>query len=266
MLKFLRKINSGSKEMNEDIKKALDYFQKMEYEKALEIFEKLLQEEENAGLLNNIGTCYFKLGNLDKALEFYQRGLKADRELKQLYKNISDIYVEKGDVMSAIGILQDAVSAMPDEDYLRYALAKLYIKDCHQDIAVDELQKILDHNPDNLEAKYELAKIYYDEGSYEEAAEYYESISEKLENADIFFWLGESYAAAGNLDKAIFAYLRSISKNEMYYPSYKKLGLCYMAQDDKVSAAEFFEDYLKFDTPDVKEREEIEKILEKLKA
>ena len=39
-----------------------------------------------------------------------------------------------------------------------------------------------------------------------------------------------------------------------------------MAQDDKVSAAEFFEDYLKFDTPDVKEREEIEKILEKLKS
>lgn len=253
--------------MNENIKKALDHFEKTQYQEALKIFEELLKEEEhNAGLLNNIGTCYFKLGKLDEALDFYTRGLKADKELKQLYKNISDIYLEKGDILRAIGILQDAVSAMPDEDYLRYALAKLYIKDCHSDIAIDELQKILEHNPENLEAKYELAKIYYDEGLYEEAAQYYESISETLENADIFFWLGESYAASGQMDKAIFAYLKSISKNEMYYPSYKKLGLCYMAQDDKESAIEFFEDYLQFDTPDEKEREEIESLLKRLKS
>jgi tetratricopeptide (TPR) repeat protein len=252
--------------MDEKMQKAVELFNNQDYDSALEIFEEFLKKEpRNAGLLNNIGTAYFKKGNLEKAAEYYMSGIQADPKLKQLYKNLSDIYVQKKDVLSAIGVLQEAVAFMPDENYLRYALAQLYIKDSLFDLAVDELHKILEINPDDLDARYDLAKVFFELGVYDSATQNYEVILEKINNnADLYFHTGCAYQADDEVDKAISSFLKTINISEGYYPAYKKLALCFLARGENQDAIEYFEDYLKFDISD-EEKDSINKVIARLK-
>lgn len=252
--------------MNENMQKAIEFFNKEDFPAALEIFEEFLKEDpKNAGILNNIATSYFKMGELNKAIAYYERGILADPKVKQLYKNLSDVYIQKGDVLTAIAILQDAVGFMPEETYLRHALVQLYISDCKLDIAIDEIDAILEIDENDLAARYELARVYYELGAYESATDNYEIIlSQIVDNPDLYFHTGCAYEAEGNIDKAISNFLKAVNVNEAYYPAYKKLALCFMARGENEDAIEYFEDYLQFDLSD-EEKEDINKVIARLK-
>ncbi len=76
--------------------------------------------------------------------------------------------------------------------------------------------------------------------------------------------LGEAYQADNQIDKAIGAYLKSLMLNEGFALAYKKLGILFLGRNDKTSAQEYFEDYLKLDIPEVEKTETI-KILDRIK-
>lgn len=248
------------------MEKAILLFNEEKYDEALALFNEFLKEDpRNAGLLNNIGTIYFKQGDFDDAIDAYHSGIQADPKLKQLYKNLSDVYLKKGEVLSAIGILQDAVAFMPKENYLRYALAKLYIMDCRGDIAVDELLTIIENDPNHLDARYDLAKAYFELGVYPSACEQYDYILEKIENsAHLFYNAGLAYEANEDIDKAISNYLKALNVDETFHPAYKKLALCFLARDEKQDAIEYLEDYVQFDIPE-EEKISMQKVIERLK-
>ena len=66
-----------------------------------------------------------------------------------------------------------------------------------------------------------------------------------------------------DIDKAISNHLKAISCNENFEPSYKKLGILFMARGDNESAIEYFQDYLNFELPE-EEKKTIEALIQKL--
>jgi tetratricopeptide (TPR) repeat protein len=51
------------------IEEADKYFQAEDYQKAVELFEKLVAETPNAMITLNIGRCYFELKQFEKSLQ-----------------------------------------------------------------------------------------------------------------------------------------------------------------------------------------------------
>ena len=67
------------------------------------------------------------------------------------------------------------------------------------------------------------------------------------------------------IDRAIGSYLKALMLNEKFAPAYKKLGTLFLGRNDKESAIEYFEDYIKLDIPQ-EEKEQTKKILSRIKG
>lgn len=253
-------------ENDKEINIALDLFKKAEYSKAIEAFNKLLEtDKNNPNILNNIGLCYMKLADDEKASEYFIKSLSFNPTAVQTYINLADVYYRNDNIVEGINLLENGVTLLSDEIALKHYLSRFYLKDCRYDLAMTQLFEILDIDSDNLDAYWDLGNIQFELGDYDSAVDNYENVLEKItNNAVMYYQTAITYEAADNIDKAISNHLKAISCNENFEPSYKKLGILFMARHDNESAIEYFEDYLKFDLPN-NERKNIEDLIKRLR-
>lgn len=254
-------------EVNKDIEKALDLFKKADYEGAVDAFSELLKDDKNnPNILNNIGLCYMKSAEDEKAIEYFMKALSFNPKAVQTYINLADVYYRGNNMIEGINLLENGVTLMPDEIALKHYLSRFYLKDARYDLAMTQLFEILDIDPDNLDAYWDLGNVQFELGDYDSAVENYETVLEKITtNAVMYYQTAITYESGDNISKAISNHLKAISCNENFEPSYKKLGILFMAQRDNESAVEYFEDYLKFDLPK-DERHNIEDLVLRLKT
>ncbi len=252
-------------EININLQQALDAFKATDYEKAVESFLKVLEEDKNnPNILNNIGLCYAKLAKDDLAIEYFIKALSFNPKSVQTYINLADVYYRNKNIIEAINLLENGVTLMPQEIALKHYLSRFYVEDCRYDLAMDQLFEILDIDENNVDAYWDLGNIQFELGDYDSAAENYENVLEKVtDNAVLYYQTAITYEANDNTDKAISNHLKAISCNENFHPSYKKLGILFLARNDKESAIEYFQDYLNFDLPS-DEKKNIEEIISRI--
>lgn len=252
-------------EININLQQALDVFKATDYEKAVESFLKVLEEDKNnPNIINNIGLCYAKLAKDDLAIEYFLKALSFNPKSVQTYINLADVYYRNKNIIEAINLLENGVTLMPQEIALKHYLSRFYVEDCRYDLAMDQLFEILDIDEDNVDAYWDLGNIQFELGDYDSAAENYENVLEKVtDNAVLYYQTAITYEANDNTDKAISNHLKAISCNENFHPSYKKLGILFLARNDKESAIEYFQDYLNFDLPS-DEKKNIEDIISRI--
>ena len=251
--------------INESAKKALDCFKKQDYEGAINSFEKaLIETPDDPHVINNMGLCYSKLGQDDKAEEMFVKALSLNSKQVESYINLTDVYFRNRKIEDAVNLLENAVTFMPDNIVLKHTLARVYIEDKRYDMAMDQLSEILDESPKNSDAYWDLGNIYFELGDYDSATACFEQLLELVDsNHIIYYQTGLTYEANDNIDKAISNHLKAIAHNPEFHPSYKKLGILFMARGENEDAIEYFGDYLKFDLPE-EEKETIKNIISRI--
>ena len=253
-------------EINTNVQTALDFFKAGEYEKSVNAFLGALKDDDkNPNILNNIGLCYSKLAKDDLASEYFIKALSYNSKAVQTYINLADVYFRNKKIVDAINLLENAVTIMPTEIALKHYLSRFYLEDCRYELAMEQLFEILDIDGDNLDAYWDLGNIQFEIGDYDSAIDNYENVLDKVtNNAVLYYQTAIAYEANDNVDKAISNHLKAISCNENFHPSYKKLGILFMARKDNESAIEYFNDYINFDLPS-DEKKNIEDIINRLK-
>lgn len=252
--------------MENKIKEALEYFNKKDYNKALNLFNEVLKDDKNnPNIISNIGLCYANLNDDDKAQEFYLKALNIDNKMVQTIINLSDSYVKTNKILEAIDLLQTAVYNLPEVSVLKHYLSRVYLIDKRYEEASFVLNEILDENPKDIDANWDLGVISFEQGDYQSAISFFENvIAQKDDNPAIFYKTALAYEANDEIDKAISYLLRAIVLNENFEIAYKKLGIFFMAKGDKRSAIDYFEDYLNFDLSD-DEKKQVEALIKKMK-
>lgn len=144
-------------------------------------------------------------------------------------------------------------------DYIREL-----ISDCRYDDAMEMIQRGMEEEPDNVDYNYELARIFMEMGNYASAISNLELVADEVRNHLIYYILAEAYQADDQIDRAIGSYLKSLMLNEKFAPAYKKLGTLFLGRNDKESAIEYFEDYMKLDIAE-EEKEQIKQLLKRIK-
>ena len=136
--------------MSTKAEKAIEAYNKKDYQKAIDLFSSVLETEEpGAELYNNIALCYSHTGDMDKAEKNFLKAQELNPKLPQVYINLADIYYKKKEYLNGIELLSQGIYEIPDNLVLRHYLARFYMEDARLDLAIDEVYKILDEQPDN---------------------------------------------------------------------------------------------------------------------
>jgi tetratricopeptide (TPR) repeat protein len=101
-------------------KKAAEFEQKKQYEKALELYQQVLDstratdEERDVPLYNRVGDLHFRIGNTDEAINFYEKAV--------------DLYAEGGFFNNAIALCNKILRYSPNRSSAYYKLGLISAK------------------------------------------------------------------------------------------------------------------------------------------
>ena len=103
--------------------KAIEAYNKKDYQKAIDLFSSVLEtEQSSAELYNNIALCYYNTGDFDKAEKNFLKAQNLNPKLAQVYINLADIYYKKKEYMNGIQLLSQGIYEIPDNLVLRHYL------------------------------------------------------------------------------------------------------------------------------------------------
>lgn len=88
---------------------ALGYDGLRSYAKAAETYEKALLYKENSTAASNLGLCYQRLGDYEKAIDAYLYAIKIEPNNAYAYNNLAQIYIRKERYEDALVYAEKAI-------------------------------------------------------------------------------------------------------------------------------------------------------------
>ena len=82
--------------------KAIGYDEMRAYEKAVEHYESALTYKENSTAASNLGICYQRLGESERAIDTYLYAIKIDPRNAYPYNNLAQLYIRKENYEDAL--------------------------------------------------------------------------------------------------------------------------------------------------------------------
>jgi TPR repeat protein len=206
------------------------YYYYKNYEKAIEYYQKAIDQDNNSIALNKLGlTHFFGNGveqNYQKAIKYFQKAINKDNNSNAL-NNLGMLYHDGRGVeqnyQKAIEYYQKAIEQNNNSDALNnlgilYDNGKGVEQNYHK--AIEYYQKAIEQD-NNSDALNRISLLYYYgngvEQNYQKAIEYYEKAIEQDNNSNALAFLGDIYErGAGvevNYQKAIEYYEKAIEED-----------------------------------------------------
>ncbi|MDI6810854.1 MAG: tetratricopeptide repeat protein [archaeon] len=200
------------------------------------LLERVRDKEEKADILLELGVIFYYSGDLDKALEYYEKALELNDELGMkegiaaVFGNIGAVYFTKGELDKALQYFEKALK-------LNEELGN---------------KKGMANQLGNMGVLYftkgELDKA---SGSYKKALKIFEESGIKEGIATLLGNIGALYFTKGEPDKAL-EYLRRIlglhdefGSKESLAKNFENIGVVYSAKGELNKALEYYEKALK---------------------
>jgi tetratricopeptide (TPR) repeat protein len=187
------------------------YFEKKYYKDAIEVFHKI-EIPENIELWQKIAYCYQKLGDYQKALEYY---LKADlTDIRKLWniKKISLCYKHLGDYGKALQYYLEAEKMEPEDLQVQANLAHTYFEMNDFESALKIYFKVEYLAPDNHKIQRPIGWCSFMLRKFDTAKKYYQKVIDNEPNEHDLLNLGHAEWCLGNKQNAIEKYSQSIHK------------------------------------------------------
>jgi tetratricopeptide (TPR) repeat protein len=199
------------------------FFEKGQFEQALEIFrEQLSEDPENDELLEKTGFCLQQMKLYDQALEIYRRLDIHGKSGEWVMKNTGLCYRRKEDYRSALKIYEKLLEANPDDIKNESLAGYCYLK-------LEEYEKALKHyfkieylKPDSKNVIRPIAWCYFGMGQLEKSEKYYNKVFEQNPDYYDFINYGHLKWAVGDRKSAIENYILSIKNRDFSFPEFQK--------------------------------------------
>jgi len=178
-------------------------------------------DKNNVDILNALGIAYSKVGELDKAQQYFLEAIKINPKKIESYVNLGVLLAQKKDYGSALENFKIAANS-PDyksKEKVYYNMALIYKNLGNLNDYENKLKKSIAYNSFFLPAYEELGKYYIRLDEFDKAQKIYEkAISIGLGSPDIYYNLGllnfkkKNYKLAKYyLKKALLLYEKDIS-------------------------------------------------------
>lgn len=167
---------------NMAIKKGQKLFMDGKYNEACVIFEKGLslnpRGTDTIELLLYNGNAYNSMGKIDKAIEFYNKGLEMFPNFIEAHYNVGNVYMNNQMYDKAIDEYNKVLALNPKFTGAINNKANIYYSQNKLESARDMYLNVLEIKPSSVEARYNLGATYFRMKKYKEA---YEELKKVLE-------------------------------------------------------------------------------------
>jgi len=145
-------------------------------EKAVEALKKgLVQNQENADLLFQLGAVYDKLGDFEKTEAKMKEVLRLNPNSPDALNYLGYSYADRGvQLDEALKLVEKAMALKPNTGYITDSLGWVYFKLGNYERAVVELEKANQLTPDDPTITEHLADSYLKLTRVEKALQFYE--------------------------------------------------------------------------------------------
>jgi tetratricopeptide (TPR) repeat protein len=214
--------------------KALTTMQKGKFDAAITLLDKLIKKDpEEAELYNLKGTCFFKLGRNEDALEWYEQAI-AHMETSAVYWNNKGLALqtlERRDEAKAS--YEHALSLEKDHFLATYNLGNLFIE-TDPACAREWYEKALTIKPNHPLTLLNVGYLYAEACEYSRAEECY---TKALENKDKYaaaaFYRGDLAERMGDPETAIKWYEQTLDWDPDYKEADERLSKIMVPLDKK---------------------------------
>jgi len=146
-------------------------FDAQDYATALDSYERLLEiGPAEPEVLNDIANCYYRLNDLEKAEEYYQKALATGANLAVAYRNLGLVKMKTAKLDEAFSLFETYLKAAPDDHEIQLATAALAVKAGRFGDAIPLYEKYLKFNPGSVEGLYGISECYFNLGHIDSAA------------------------------------------------------------------------------------------------
>jgi tetratricopeptide (TPR) repeat protein len=196
------------------------------YDRAEEIFLKILKQHKLADVYNALGLIFADQGKFNFAEIAFKQALKINPQYMEAALNLSVVYNNLGERKKSQEI---------------YRMLKRYGAKSRGSMDFLLMSKI-----SNMHA--EIGDLYHSVGEYKLAIQEYEKAVDLCPNyIDIQTKLGSAYREAGNSAKALKIFAKTKSKAGKFAPYWIALGVTYYAKNNQREAAKAWKKAIKLE-------------------
>jgi tetratricopeptide (TPR) repeat protein len=199
------------------------YFERNYFERAIEVFIQLCNSEESAELYEKTAYSYQKLGEFDKALEYYHKAELYNVDKPWVIKKIAYCARKIGDYDKALDYYKRAEKLEPENLFIQSFLGHTMMDLEDYKGALKYYFKVEYSAPDNHKIQRPIAWCSFLLGKFDQAEKYLSKVIEKEGNRNDFMNLGHVLWCKGNRNDAIYNYRRSLEKAEFDYDWFAKV-------------------------------------------
>ena len=185
-----------------------------QYDRAIETFERgLVAIPENTFLQASLGSIYARMGQIEKALEILNRVVRLDPKLSFTLGWLAMLYLHVGKYAELMAASLQEIEIEDNHDSHR-VLGYCYHALDRRDEAIAELERAIELEPEDYEARGALAKVYRESGNLPAAEKQYRTGLEMAEQDNEY---GQScfYAVNGSIEKALTLLETGVAKGQV---------------------------------------------------
>jgi len=200
------------------------YFEKEYYNNSLEVYKILFNKGINEQqVIEKIAYSYQKLGNYEKALNFYKKTELFDSHIAWSTKKIALCYRELGNTQKAIEYYLKAEELEPENLYVQAHLGHSYLHLKEYEKALKHYFKVEYFAPSNTMILRPIAWCSFVLGRFENAQKYYLKLREK-NKADKFDYLNMGHVewCTNNTEKSVEFYKKALALGGNNNKSFKQ--------------------------------------------
>jgi len=213
------------------------------YEKSLRYLktaEKVDSKNPDVHLMK--GSAQMIIGKESDALISFRKAVKyAGSEIDDILYQIGSTYVQIGNIPKAIYYFEKTIRANPYNDLALYDLGFFYDQENNLIKSIEYYNKYLDIDPFNQYVWFNLGTVYNKSEAHDRAIEAYEfayALDSEFHMA--LFNIGNALANAENYSEAIEKYKEFLAIEPANDEAYCYIGECFLNLEDYVQSHEFY--------------------------
>ena len=199
--------------------------QKGELESAIEYYEKALKLKPDYGeVYYNLGNVFLQQGKLEAAIDSYKQALKIQPDYPQSHNNLGHVFQLQGTLEAAIESYQQALKIQPENAQIHCNLGNVFQLQGKLESAIESYQQAVKIQPNYAEVHEQLGNIFHQQGKSEAAIDsYQQALKIQPDSITAYTNLGTTFSEQGNLETAIENYSKALEINPDFAPA--KFGI-----------------------------------------
>lgn len=206
-----------------------------------------------------LATAYYKNGQLNEAIQVYDAILNLRPKDVTSYYLRGIVKLDHHDFDGAVADFDKAVSLKPTDYSMVIDIHCALAGNGYKEKGIEYLQAVLDLK-DNSLTDYDKGRIAYYMEDYENARNLLEQAKDN-ENPDSILMLGRTYEALGDYNYAASIYTNYLAKDEKQPEICNQLGLCKLKVGDFESALSAFQSGLAIENNPLKQKLQFNEIV-----